>query len=273
MSSRSIDPRTSAWSDAAGEAHVPHSDVERNRVAWESWARDYAVEARLAWTADELSWGIWNLPERDLRLLESLDGGADVVELGCGAGATAAWLARIGMRPVAVDIARAQIETARKLQLEIGPNFPLIHADAEAVPYDDESFDMALSEYGASLWCDPRRWLPEAHRLLRPGGLLVFMTNSPHLMTCTPIDGGLPTNRLLRDHFTSPRVEFPEDQAVEFHLGHGGWIELLKKTGFVVDRLLEVQPPPGRKPRFPLVSAEWARRWPSEDIWVARKTA
>ena len=57
--------------------------------------------------------------------------------------------------------------------------FPLLHGNAEAVPYPDASFDFAISEYGACLWADPYRWIPEAARLLRPGGELIFLTNSP----------------------------------------------------------------------------------------------
>lgn len=46
------------------------------------------------------------------------------------------------------------------------------------VPLEDGSFDVAVSEYGASIWCDPGKWIPEAARLLRPGGEVVFLRNS-----------------------------------------------------------------------------------------------
>ena len=36
----------------------------------------------------------------------------------------------------------------------------------------DASFDLVVSEYGASVWCDPERWIAEAARLLRRGGRL-----------------------------------------------------------------------------------------------------
>jgi len=245
--------------------------LERNTQAWDRWARDYTGAGRKAWTDEELRWGIWDLPESELKLVETLQPGSDVVELGCGTAAISAWLARMGMRPIAVDISRAQLDTAERLQREFGPTFPLIHANAEDVPFDDENFDLAVSEYGASLWCEPRRWLPEAYRLLRPGGRLIFLTNSSLLMACTSLDGGLPGDRLVRDYFTSYRVEFPGDAAVEFHLTHGQWVGLLGATGFVLESLIEVRPPFGAKPRLPFASEEWARRWPSEDVWIARK--
>jgi SAM-dependent methyltransferase len=245
--------------------------VERNRLAWDRWAPDYVSAGRKAWAQDDLTWGIWDLPESELNVIESVAPGSDVVELGCGTAGVSALLARRGLRPVAIDVSRAQLATAERLQVEIGPSFPLIQANAEDVPFDTESFDLAISEYGASLWCEARRWLPEAYRLLRRGGLLLMITNSPLLMACTGDDGATPTDRLVRDYFTSHRLEFPGDGTVEFHLVHGEWIELLRASGFSLERLIEVRSPHGGRPRLPFVSVDWARLWPSEDIWIARK--
>jgi len=65
-----------------------------------------------------------------------------------------------------------------------------------------EVLPLAVSEDGASLWCDPQRWVPEAHRLLRPGGQLVFFVNGALLMACTPADGGVAETELVRDYFS-----------------------------------------------------------------------
>src|SRR5262245_53356755 len=101
--------------DAAGHAL---DYLARNRAAWELWAHEYAAAGRAAWRDDELRWGIWALPEEELQLFGDLGSDADVVELGAGPAAASAWLARNGMRPIAVDFARGQIETAQRLQLE-----------------------------------------------------------------------------------------------------------------------------------------------------------
>jgi SAM-dependent methyltransferase len=245
--------------------------VVRNRAAWNRWAPQYVAAAHDAWQAEELGWGIWRAPESVLRLLEDLEPRAHIVELGCGTAAIPAQLARRGFRPVGVDIARPLLEAAAELEGEFGLSFPLLRANAERLHYEGATFDCVISEYGASLWCNPYRWIPEAHRLLRPGGTLIFVTNSALLMACTPPGGAPVGERLVRDYFSSERIEFPADGAVEFHLTHGEWVRLLHESGFALENLIEIQPPPNATPRFDFVSVEWAQRWPSEEIWIARK--
>ena len=60
---------------------------------------------------------------------------------------------------------------------------------------------------------------------------------------------------------------------VEFHLGHGEWFDLLRDAGFDVERLVELYAPDDAEthPYYDAVTADWARKWPSEDLWVARK--
>ena len=247
--------------------------MERNKAAWERWAPTHAKSARKAWEAEDVLWGIWGAPESNVHLLKDLPPGATIVELGCGTAAIPAALARRGYRPVGVDFVRPLLETAAELEHEFGLAFALLCANVEQLHFDDGTFDCAISEYGASLWCEPKRWLPEAHRILRPGGLLIFVTNSPLLMACTPETGGPAGMQLVRDYFAEERVEFPGDGAVEFHLTHAGWVRLLRETGFAVERLIETRPPEDAKPRFDFVTTEWSQRWPSEDIWVARKVS
>ena len=126
------------------------------------------------------------------RLLPASLAGQDAIELGCGTAYVSAWLARRGARVVGVDSSQAQLATARRLQQEHRLEFPLLHGNAEAVPYPDASFDFAISEYGACLWADPHRWVPEAARLLRPGGRLVFLTNAFLHTLCVPAEGESP---------------------------------------------------------------------------------
>jgi SAM-dependent methyltransferase len=245
--------------------------AKRNREAWDGWAPEWVESGRRNW-AGEPTWGIWGIPESELALIPDVEG-KDVLELGCGTAYWSAWLARRGARVVGLDNSEQQLETARLLQQEFELEFPLIHASAEDVPLPDESFDVVWSEYGACLWADPYLWIPEAARLLRPGGLLEFLTNGTILMLCMPEDDSPAPDRLLRDYFGMHRFEWPEeDQSVEFHLGYGDWIRLFREHGLEVEDLREIQAPADAEPnRFGFVSPEWARRWPSEEVWRARK--
>jgi SAM-dependent methyltransferase len=247
------------------------SHARANRPYWDAQAEWYAGPGRENWASDEPSWGAWAIPESSVGALPET-AGLDVVELGCGTAYWSAWLARRGARPVGVDLSERQLATARSLQTEHGLDFPLVHASAEAVPLADASFDLALSEYGASIWCDPYLWIPEAARLVRPGGRLVFLTNSVVLMLCTPRSGEQAGERLERDQFGMHRFVWPDDGSVEFHLPHGELIRVLRDAGFEIEALHELQVPENAPPsRYDVVGKEWAARWPCEEIWVARR--
>jgi len=242
-----------------------------NRAVWDKAAAEYEAPGRRAWGQEEPTWGIWGVPESQLHVLPNVSG-LDVVELGCGTAYVSSWLARQGARPVGVDNSRKQLANARRFQQEFGLEFPVLHANAEAVPLADASFDLAISEYGASLWCDPQRWIPEAARLLRPDGRLIFLTNGVLLMLVMPdLESDFPVGAtFLRDYFEMHRFEWSDDPDIEFHLNHGEWIRLLRANGFEVEDLIEVRPPEGSTTRYPHVTLEWARRWPCEEIWKAR---
>lgn len=244
--------------------------VERNRAVWDRRSVEYAEGGRRGWAQDEPTWGIWQLYERDVRALPEV-AGKDVVELGCGTAYWSAWLARRGARVVGLDNSARQLATALALQREHALAFPLVHADAEHVPLASGRFDLALSEYGASIWCDPYRWIPEAARLLRPGGELIFLKHSTLLMLCAPDGPGAAEDRLLRDYFGMHRLEWSDDESVEFALPVGDWIRLFRASGLEVLDLLELRPPAGATTRYPYVTGAWAHRWPSEDIWRLRK--
>ncbi|MGH3847072.1 MAG: hypothetical protein ACRDS0_37475 [Pseudonocardiaceae bacterium] len=129
---------------------------------------------------------------------------------------------------------------------------------------------LAISEYGASIWCDPHTWIPEAARLLRPGGQLIFLVKSVLLILAVPDTDDEPaTERLLRPYFGMHRFDWPGDESVEFHLGHGDTIRLLRGCDLEVADLLELRPGPDATTRYPFVTLEWARQWPCEEVWKA----
>ena len=246
--------------------------VARNVLNWtETNAKHTDGRAAQAWARDDVGWGLWHIPEAQVGALGDV-AGLDVVELGCGTAYFSAWLAKHGARPVGVDPTPAQLATARRMQGETGIVFPLVEAPGEHVPLPDASFDLAVSEYGASIWADPYLWIPEAARLLRPGGRLVFLRNSTLVILCVP-DKGQAEERLQRPQFGMYRFEWPDEVGVEFHLAHGDWIRLLRGSGFTIEDLIELQAPAGAEEQvfYDFVTPEWAQQWPAEEIWVARK--
>ena len=185
-----------------------------NRANWTKVNAEYTDgKARDAWSEDEITWGMAGAREADLQILPDLEG-KDIVELGCGTAYFSAWLKKRGAaRVVGVDVTPAQLETARRMNDEFGLGLELIEANAEETGLPDASFDLVHSEYGASIWCDPYKWIPEAARLLRSNGFEIVNL-----------------------------IELFATEATPAHTYYA-------------------------------FSPEWARKWPVEEIWRARKVA
>ncbi|MBK6853715.1 MAG: class I SAM-dependent methyltransferase [Burkholderiales bacterium] len=250
--------------------------VRVNRATWDTDAPDWVAPGERAWATTAPSWGIWNLPESELHLLPADMHGLTAIELGCGTGYVSAWMTRRGARVTAIDNSARQLDTARRLAAEHGlTDIRSLHGNAEQVPLPDASFDFAFSEYGAAIWCDPHVWIPEAHRLLRPGGELVFLGHHPLAVACSPLDGAPTGQTLVRDWFTLHRVDWRHVEidpgGIEFNLPVSAWFALFKRTGFELLDYLELQAPdPAAGDAFGATAA-WSRRYPSEQVWRVRK--
>jgi SAM-dependent methyltransferase len=246
--------------------------VSVNRETWTKANAEYTDRrARDAWAQDEITWGMARARESDLHLLPDLEG-KDVVELGCGTGYFGAWLKKRGAaRVVGVDVTPVQLATARRVNDESGLGLEFVEANAEQTGLPESSFDLAISEYGASIWCDPYKWIPEAARLLRPGGELVFLRNSTLAILCAT-DEGPSSETLQRPQRGLHRLEWTEpDHEIEFALGHGDWVRLLRANGFELIDLVELFADE-KKPdhTYYAFSREWSEQWPFEEIWRAR---
>jgi len=249
---------------------VGESDKALNRALWAVVNERFTdAAAERLWSLPEPVWGLFEVPERDLAVLGPVHG-LDVLELACGTAYFSAWLARAGARTLAVDFSHEQLLTARRLQAQVGPVFPLVQGDGERVPLAGGRFDLGVSEHGAAAWRDPERWLPEAARVLRPGGRLVFLTNSHLSALCVPAEEGVAGESLVRGQREAYRGRWPGG-GVEFHPSHGDWVRLLRSSGFEVEAMHEIYAPPDGSDHvfYEIVSKEWATRWPAEELWVA----
>lgn len=250
--------------------------VAVNRAYWDGMADQWVLPGERAWDSTDPSWGVWGIPERELHLLPDDMTGMRAIELGCGTAYVSAWMARRGATVTGIDNSAEQLRTARRLAEQHSVSLELLHGNAEEVPKPDESFDFAISEYGAAIWADPDKWIPEAHRLLRPGGTLVFLGNHVFVGLCSPPDGSFPiTRRLERPYFGSHRLDWrdavDEPGGIEFTLTFSAWIRLFRETGFEIVDLAELQAPADAIGMRSGVAAEWARDFPSEHVWTVRK--
>jgi SAM-dependent methyltransferase len=197
--------------------------------------------------------------------------GKDVLELGCGAAQWSIALAGLGARCVGLDNSARQLDHARRAMAATGVEFPLVHASAEDVPLPDASFDVVFCDHGATSFADPERTIPEAARLLRPGGLLAFNAETPLHFICWDEAANTAGDRLRTPYFEGLHAE-DADGAVSFALGYGDAIRLFRANGFVVEDLIELRPPEGAETTYDLyVTYEWARAWPAEQIWRVRR--
>jgi SAM-dependent methyltransferase len=241
-----------------------------NRAAWNATSDDYQARhgAQLE-KSGGLAWGTTQIPEAELHVLGEI-AGRDILELGCGAAQWSIALALRGARPVGLDLSERQLEHARRLMAEAGVDFPLVHASAEAVPLPDASFDIVFCDFGAMTFADPYRTVPEAARLLRPGGLFAFSHESPIATICWPLDAEEATEHLVLDYFGMRTIH--DGETISFQLPFGEWIRLFRASGFTIEDCLEPRPAPDATSTYRSAAMlAWARRWPAETIWRLRR--
>jgi ubiquinone/menaquinone biosynthesis C-methylase UbiE len=246
----------------------PHlsQHAHKNRAAWEA-ASDRYQEAKQFDPDTAMAWGEDRIAEAKLQVLGDVQG-KDVLELGCGAARWSIALSQRGARPVGLDVSPRQLWHAARVMREVGVDFPLIEATAEAVPLPDRSFDIVFCDYGAMSFCDPYLTIPEAGRLLRPGGLLAFLTASPLLYVCYDEQSDEVGTALLHDYFGLWKAEF---ETVDFVLPYGEWIRLFRRHGFLIEDLIELQSPESSEvSQSEWLPRSWTRRWPARIIWRIR---
>ena len=218
-----------------------------------------------------MAWGLWRVPERELQLLGPVRG-RSTLEVGCGAGRWSVALARAGAFPVGLDLSGRQLEKAHRVASAARARVRWVRGDAERLPFGPAAFDIVFADWGAFTFCDPRRAVPEAARVLRPGGRLVFATSSPFRSVVQGRRSDRTDRRLRYPYFALGEIRCSGE--VNFQLTYADWIRLFRRVGLRVEELRELSPLPGRRSSY-LSQAEerWGRRWPLESIWAASKMA
>ncbi|GIH81148.1 class I SAM-dependent methyltransferase [Planobispora longispora] len=242
--------------DGVGRQRVGAPTTSRaNRSWWDGAADEYQAEHGAFLRDAGFVWCPEGLDEADARLLGDV-AGRDVLEIGCGAGQCGRWLAGQGARVAAFDLSFRQLQHSRRIDSggaagdgSGGAELPVVQADAEALPFADESFDLACSAYGALPFvADPAAVFAETRRVLRPGGRFVFSVSHP-IRWAFPDDPGphgLTSDRSYFDR--APYVEFgPDGQPsyVEHHRTMADWIGHVVASGLALTALTEPEWPDG----------------------------
>ena len=153
--------------------------VRANRRWWDALAGDYHAEHGALLGEADFVWCSERLREEDARLLGDVRS-CRVLEVGCGSAMCSRWLVEQGARPVATDLSSGMLAQGRASAERSKIHVPLVQADAEYLPFADQSFDIAFTAFGAVPFvADSARVMREVARVLRPGGRWVFSTTHP----------------------------------------------------------------------------------------------
>ncbi len=250
--------------------------VTANRDFWNADADNWVELGQRLWARETPVWGVWSIPDAKAPLLPAEMIGMSAVELGCGTAYVSGWMARRGARVTAIDVSANQLATAKRLAAQHKATITFIEGNAETTGLPDAGFDFAVSEYGAAIWCEPEKWLTEAHRILKPHGTLSFLGNHPLARITAPLNGAMCDRTLHRPYKGLGRIDWSdveiEPGGVDFNLTFADWLALFRKIGFTVTDYRELYAPDDMtEDRFP-VTAEWAKDYPAEQVWWLEKS-
>lgn len=245
-----------------------------NRELWNTTAREWVSAGERSWKLTEPIWGIWGTPESELGILPTRMVGMTAIELGCGTGYVASWMAKRGARVTGIDVSSEQLLTAQRLAKQYHTEIVFYECNAEEVDAPDEFFDYAISEYGAAIWCDPELWLREAWRILRPGGALAFVGHHPLTIACMPEDAEVVGKCLQRSYRDLRIVDWSQTATggIEFNRSVSNWIRLFNEIGFSVLDYREIYAPSDARGVKFGIPADWAKKYPSEQVWKLQKS-
>ncbi len=156
--------------------HIP--TIDRVREYWNQHIHDLEITTHPVGSRgffDDLDQYHFEKLHHLLRLV-NFDGyrGRRVLEVGCGAGVDLARFAKGGASVVGVDLSSSAIDLARANFEQQGLTGDFRVADGEALPFEDNSFDLVFAHGVVQYTADPKRLVEECRRVLKPGGEAVF---------------------------------------------------------------------------------------------------
>jgi SAM-dependent methyltransferase len=250
--------------------------VRRNREHWEQESEAYQARNRSQLNRwDRLAWGVYDVPEDDVRALGDVRG-LRALELGCGACQFGIKVAMRGARVVGVDLSLAQLRHGLENVAETGVPVPVVQGNGERLPFADGAFDLVFCDHGVMGFADPYLTVPEVARVLTPGGAFVFNGTTPWIWVAWgQQEEELPATREMRgDYFglRSATFEDPSWRTTEFQLTYGDWIRLFRANGLAIEDLIELRPAEDATTTYDdYAPLAWARAFPAEHIWKVRK--
>jgi ubiquinone/menaquinone biosynthesis C-methylase UbiE len=248
--------------------HLMASGFEANRHFWNKISAEYQREHDPQIGAAPRLWGCYSIPDAQLGALGDVTG-QRVLELGCGGGQWSRSLAGEAAHVVGFDLSDAQLAAARAAMGSAC--YGLVQGAAEQLPFAADSFDLAFCDHGGLSWAPPEIVVPEAARVLRPGGRLVFNVISPWATVCYDDKADAVTTRLRHDYFTLGPLD-EGNGATAYHLSYGGWVRTIRQAGLIIDNLIEPRPGPDQLNGYGAMDPPgWAHRWPIEMLWVTHK--
>ena len=242
--------------------------IDANRRLWNRISGAYQHRHDPQIGAAPRLWGMYSIPDARLDALGEV-AGKRVLELGCGAGQWSRALAEEGAAVVGFDLSEAQLAAATHA---MGPaRYPLVQGAAEQLPFADETFDLVFCDFGGLSWAPPHLAVPQAARVLRRGGRLVFNVASPWFEACYDEAAARVTTTMQRDYFGLDAVD-EDDGATSYQLTYGDWVRVLRGAGLVIDDLIEPRPERTTRNGYNETDPpDWAHRWPAELLWATHK--
>lgn len=264
---------------AGGVARRPagvEESVRANRMWWDAAAPAYLAEHGADLGNSDFLWCPEGLREAEARLLGDVRG-RRVLEIGCGSAPCSRWLLQEGADVVALDLSAGMLAHAAELNRSTGLAVPLLQGDAGALPFADDSLDVACSAFGGLPFvADVDGALRDVSRVLRPGGRFVASVNHP--MRWPFPDSPDPEDlQIVSSYFDrTPYVETDvagKTVYVEHHRTVGDWVRAVRAAGLALEDLVEPEWTPGRTENWGQWSPARGALVPGTLILVCTKAA